>query len=285
MNYRQMRELSDRVRGVPLELVLEASGARRDSGDRTRWRTERGPLSVTGAKFMNWKHGVGGGGAIDLALHLRQKGFVDAVSWLAERFPNTPEARAATAALTRKLELPPADELQLSEVRRYLLRDRCLAASLIDPLVESGQIYADRRGNAVFVHLAEDGTAVGAELRGTTRLSWHGMAPGSSKDGGYFSVGVSSATAVVLTESAIDAVSCAEIHPDRLCVSTAGVRSNPRWLQTLLDKRSQVYCGFDSDSTGDQVADAMIAHHSSLRRLRPAGKDWNDTLRSIRDRS
>ena len=61
---------ADRLRTLPLETVLTLRGARRDRYDRAKWHTERGPLSVTGAKFMNWHQNRGGGGAIDLVMHL-----------------------------------------------------------------------------------------------------------------------------------------------------------------------------------------------------------------------
>lgn len=286
MDYREIRQLADRVRGIALELVLEASGARRDPKDRAKWRTERGPLSVSGAKFMSWTEGVGGGGAIDLVLHLRRQGFLDAVSWLAERFPDACAHGSLTSwSRRRELELPRPDPRRLPELERYLIEERALSPSLVGALVEARRIYADSRANAVFVLRGEDGRAVGAELRGTTRRAWRGMAPGSSKDGGYFWVSASlSATEVVLTESAIDALSLAELHPDFLCVSTAGVRADPRWLPRLLNEGRAIYCGFDSDPAGDQLAEAMMALHPSIRRLRPPLKDWNDTLRAQRAR-
>jgi hypothetical protein len=286
MDYRELHEIAERVRGIPLTLVLGASGARPDPRDRAKWRTERGPVSVSGAKFMNWRHGVGGGGAIDLVLHLRQGGFIDAVRWLSERFPNTTEHSSVGASVRRRLKLPARDARRLADLRRYLYDERRLSISLVEALVATRKIYSDFRGNVVFVLLGEDGRAVGAELRGTTRRAWRGMAPGSSKDKGFFSVCASlSAAAVVLTESAIDAVSCAEIHPDSLCVSTVGARANPRWLPRLLEEGKQVYCGFDSDATGDQLAEAMMALYPAVRRLRPSLKDWNDTLRAAKARS
>jgi hypothetical protein len=45
---------TDQLRAVPLETVLTLRGARRDRHDRAKWDTERGPLSITGAKFFNW---------------------------------------------------------------------------------------------------------------------------------------------------------------------------------------------------------------------------------------
>ena len=47
------RRRADRARAVPLEAVLLARGAVRDRHDRSKWHTEQGPLSMTGAKFIN----------------------------------------------------------------------------------------------------------------------------------------------------------------------------------------------------------------------------------------
>ena len=104
------------------------------------------------------------------------------------------------------------------------------------------------------------------------------MAPGSQKDLGYFSVPASGRTMIVLCESAIDAMSCFLLHPSSLCVSTSGARPNPRWLPSFLSQRHDLYCGFDSDATGDAVAEQMMALYPSVRRLRPAQHDWNDVL-------
>ena len=64
------RRQADFVRAIPLEVVLTSWGAVRDRRDKSQWRTPRGPLSVTGTKFFNWHDCHGGGGAIDLVMHL-----------------------------------------------------------------------------------------------------------------------------------------------------------------------------------------------------------------------
>jgi len=57
------------------------------------------------------------------------------------------------------------------------------------------------------------------------------------------------------------------------CLSTAGARPNPLWLQPLLHRHDPIYCGFDADPTGDQMAAAMIALHPAIKRLRPPAHD------------
>jgi hypothetical protein len=151
---------------------------------------------------------------------------------------------------------------------------------LTDPLIASGRIYADSKANVVCLLTAQNGRPVGAELRGTTSFRWRGLAPGSQKDSGFFAVGPSFTSSLVLCESALDALSCCALHPQQRCLSTAGARPNPHWLAKLIGPGMQVYCGFDADDTGDAMAQAMIARYPSVQRLRPAKKDWNNLLTS-----
>jgi hypothetical protein len=237
-------------------------------------------LSVTGAKFMNWTRGVGGGGAIDLAIHLNNLDFKATVDWLDRHFPGPimPEPASPVAPFQFKLPLP--DPSQLARVRHYLVAQRGLAPSLIGSLVQAGTLFADHNANAVFLLLGKQNHPVGAELRGTAPHRWHGLAPGSQKDLGFFSIPLVALPEIILCESAIDALSCFALHPQHRCISTAGARPNPRWLAPLLDQGHQVFCGFDADATGENMARAMITLYPSIKRLRPSHHDWNDALTS-----
>jgi hypothetical protein len=281
MNLASIRQRADHLRDIPLPDVLRACGAQPDPHDPHKWYTPRGVLSVTGAKFINWNQGVGGGGAIDLIIHLHHLGFREALDWLGRHFP-TFSTQPAPPWAQVQLRLPTCEPAQLDRVRSYLLHQRALPAHLVDALIQAGTLYADPRANAVFVlRASSDHTPVGAELRGTTVHAWRAMAPGSKKDRGFFSVPADGvpAPSIVLCESAIDAISCHTLHPQHRCLSTAGARPNPRWLASLLAQDAQVYCGFDTDSTGDAMASAMIALYPSIQRLAPSHHDWNDTLR------
>ena len=294
MSVADLRHRAAVVRTAPLEGVLLLRGAVRDGRDRHKWHTERGPLSVTGPKFMNWHTGQGGGGAIDLVMHLAGVDFRAALDWL--------EGHLAAGAFTAAeptaggsgrgkplseasvgLRLPLRDDRLLGRVRRYLTERRHLAAAVIEPLIESGKLYADDRGNAVFVLLAgKANRPVGAELRGTAPQVWRGMAPGTCKDQGCFWVGVAGSRQIILCESAIDALSCFQMDPQRISISTSGVRADPLWLRALLARDYELYCGFDADQPGDAAAARMIAIHPAVKRLRPPVHDWNDVLASYR---
>ena len=294
MNFDDLRQRAAAVRAAPLETVLLCRGAVRDRHDRRKWHTEQGPLSVSGPKFMNWQRGQGGGGAIDLVMHLAGVDFREAVAWLQQHLAASPPTsgepathvsgtQSTAAEKPGGLRLPVPHARLLGRVRRYLTRRRGLAVSLIEPLVQSGKLYADSRGNAVFLLVTGKAQRpVGAELRGTGPRTWRGMAPGTRKDLGYFWIGAPGSREIVLCESAIDAMSCFQIHPQRICISTSGVRADPPWLDALLARGYDIFCGFDADGPGDASAARTRALHPSIRRLRPPAHDWNDALAANR---
>jgi hypothetical protein len=274
-----LRQRADRLRAIALENILTLSGARPDPRDPCKWHTERGVLSVRGPKFFNWQCGTGGGGAIDLVIHLHQLTFRDALHWLEQHCPSPPPPSVSPVPHT-PLHLPQPAVHQFHAVVRYLVEQRLLPRPLVEALAQSGDLYADPRANAVFLLRDARGQPVGAELRGTGPVPWRGMAPGSRKDLGFFSVPALPRPDVILCESAIDAISCRALHPEHRCVSTAGARPNPAWLPDLLGQGCRLWCGFDLDATGQAMAQAMIGFHPSIQLLPPPLHDWNDVLRA-----
>jgi hypothetical protein len=160
-------------------------------------------------------------------MHLRNAAFLQALDWLEREFAaGTTQAPAAPLSGS-PLRLPPPDSDRLAAVKAYLASRRAIPIGMAESLIGSGALYADLRANAVFLLRGNANEPVGAELRGTTGCAWRGMAPGSRKDLGFFGVGPGAATAVVLCESAIDAISCFTLHPVYRCVSTSGARADP----------------------------------------------------------
>ena len=287
------RRRADLVREIPLEVVLRCWGAVRDQQDKLRWRTPRGPLSVTGSKFFNWHSCQGGGGAIDLVMHLAGWDARQAIEWLWQRHGGSQvagqnPAAASDSTSSGQLRLPGSSLANLERVRRYLRDRRYLCAKILASLIDDGKLYVDGRGNAVFVMVAgKPNRPIGAELRGTGSRVWRGLAPGTRRDAGYFWVGSVGANRIVLCESAIDAISCfqlqtqlpeAQLPGECICISTAGVRPDAPWLRPLLARRYQIYCGFDTDEPGEAASRQLINRHPSIERLRPPHQDWNETL-------
>lgn len=279
------RARAQRLRTLPLPVVLQELGAKPDPHDPAKWHTLQGVLSVNGLKFMNWNQGVGGGGAIDLVMHLKDVGFGLALEWLETHWAGRTASPPALPSAVQSLVLPTPVAKNWPRVQRYLIQERKVPAAVLAPLVHCAMIYADDRANAVFLLVDSHGTPVGAELRGTTAWAWRGMAPGSRKDRGFFglpSTPSTSCQAIVLCESAIDALSCHALHRAYRCLSTSGARPDPPWLSVLLQQGLPVYCGFDADLTGEAMAQRMCELHPSILRLRPPAKDWNASLTTDR---
>jgi len=276
-----MRERADRVRGIPLAAVLLAAGAQPDRSDQAKWHTPRGMISVTGCKFMNWGEATGGGGAIDLVIHLYGLDFKGARAWLERRFPGPVPDGSQPVGHKPTLKLPGPDTGRLSTVQRYLTAQRRISPALVTRLIQCDDLYADHYANAVFVLRDKNNIPVGAELRGTGPRPWRGMAPGSRKHLGHFSIRASEITGIILCESAIDAISCFAIHPRHWCISTAGARPNPSWLPGIIQNNLPVYCGFDDDPAGNTMAQAISDIYPAIKRLRPTRHDWNDMLAAL----
>src|SRR3972149_6483633 len=130
MTLQEIRDRAHRVRGIPLQDVLLLTGAQQDRYDKAKWHTGKGTISCNAAKFMNWNQGVGGGGAIDLAMHLNNLAFTAAVEWLCHHFPNLDGREQLSPASSTTLILPPQHPGKLPAVKRYLIQERALAASL-----------------------------------------------------------------------------------------------------------------------------------------------------------
>jgi hypothetical protein len=304
------RRRADLVREIPLEVVLRSWGAVRDPRDKSRWHTQRGPLSVSGTKFFSWHDRHGGGGAIDLVMHLGRFSAKHAIEWLWHHcgdsqlagthpaaapdstFPSGPNRPAdGHCDSPSQLRLPLSSPANLERVRQYLQQRRCLSRKILASLIDAGKLYADGRGNAVFLMVAgKPNRPIGAELRGTGSRVWRGLASGTRRDAGYFWIGRRDSQQIVLCESAIDAISCfqmqtqhhdAQLPGECICISTAGIRPDAPWLRPLLARGYEIYCGFDTDEPGETASRQMMARHPLVQRLRPAHHDWNETLTAV----
>jgi len=284
---------ADRLRDLPLERVARRLGYSRDPQNRLRWKRRGSVLSISQARFYDHCAARGGGGAIDLVLHVRQGSFRDALDFLDTLPAGRRPAAAAAApqpAQPPGLQLPQPRDDRWPAVRRHLARSRRICTRLLDRCHRHGLLWADRRRNAVFLCRDRQHRPAGAELAGTRRdprgRTFKGLAKGSRKQRGGFWLPPPAAdpACVLLTESAVDALSARllpqHLPADTLVASTAGVaRQLPAWLSDF--PASAILCGYDTDAAGERAADALQECHPGLRRLRPpdAG-DWNDLLRA-----
>jgi len=283
----------DSIRRIELTRILPRCGCSPHRFDKQKWHTPVGILSVNGMKFINWHSGKGGGGAIDLICHIRGDNFKQAVAWLIDKFDPSimPYTRQSIqphhqpqihiqSHTSNPFRPPTENPHKIHCVKHYLTAIRVLPLELVTPLIDAGTLYADNRGNAVFLLLGKEKKVVGAELRGTGIRQWRGMAPGSTKRFGCFYLLGESNRKLVLCESAIDAISCRALYPQYTAISTSGAHHDPAWLKNLIANGCDIFCGFDADPAGDEMADKMMRIHPSVKRLRPPRHDWNEVLQA-----
>ncbi|MGA9578861.1 MAG: hypothetical protein WBV90_14705 [Terrimicrobiaceae bacterium] len=90
----KISDLADQMRAIPLRDVLERYGFEvRPEGTTLRARSEHHNIVVTGGRWFDNKAAVGGGGAIDLVIHLAGVNFSAACRSLAHESIEAGQAR------------------------------------------------------------------------------------------------------------------------------------------------------------------------------------------------
>ena len=201
------------LRQLPLPDLARQLGYGQDPHDRRRWKRPGSILSLNGQRFYNHLAGQGGGDAIDLVKHARHCSFREACQFL-ETFDRRPSLSSPTPPT---LSLPEDCPANWPLVRQRPAADRRLSPRLLQGCRQRRLIRADRRVNAVFLCTDAQRRVTGAEITGTLvrpdGSRFRMMAARSRKSAGSFwlPVSVSPPQTVILTESAIDALSASSL--------------------------------------------------------------------------
>lgn len=169
----------------------------------------------------------------------------------------------------------------------YLENVRMLSPSTLSDPRFIDQLRIDARGNAVFPHYNNTGLC-GYELKNS---GFTGFATGGTK-GLWTSSNVDQAKNVVIVESAIDALSHAQLFDDA-DTAYVSIGGSPSKEQTDLiqeffavthKRGAKIIVGTDSDDGGDALNNtlkALAPQGAILTRDEPLmrGDDWNDQLR------
>ncbi len=297
----EMHAQTERLREIPLRDILLAAGCTPDARDAGyNWLTPAGRISLSRENYMQWYNhdqGHGGGGAIDLTIHLMGLGFRGAVAWLAKRFgePNAiSSARAFAAQRIEKAaerairlvapELPTRDPRGIDAVRTFLIRQHHLPAQLIDKAIAAGAIYAASYGkytNVAFrlisIH-GPYGKPVGVELHGIGETPFEGV-PGES---GLFLFGDGEHRELAICDNGIEALSYFALH-QRSGLAVAAIGSGADAAQaarTLTADSVHVIAAQGSDPKYARQARALIRAVTGATRDAPReAANWNDLLR------
>jgi len=312
---RDYKALVAQARQLDLRDTIQTLDGVQDRYDTHKWRVNDEHISINGERFYNHDRQSGGGGSIDLVMHVGGYTFRQAVAYLNhEGGPELAVAAAAQYGARQGQEIvdrgerapfmqPAPDEDRWPRVRAYLVEQRGIPRGMIDELHERGTIYADGRSNAVFLRTDAEGQAVGASLRGTLPGSeFQGLAYGSRRDEGHFSFTIGTpepyaAPQYHITESSIDALSRAALIQrageggEFVFLSNDGHGELPRrQIDEGLARQALVHCGFDNDAGGNklwaQVKEAYPRAEAIVRERPSAGaKDWDDALRAAPGRA
>jgi hypothetical protein len=180
--------------------------------------------------------------------------------------------------------------MKLAPRHPYLERERGIPALALQYWRFHGRIKIDRHANAVFPHFDIHGVC-GYELRND---DFKGFASGGTK-GLWLSKTYEADRALIICESAIDAISFGVLYPDgHARYASIGGKLNPlqpeliRRQIALLPRGSKIIAAMDADDAGRQLAeeiresvDRVARPDLAFRREEPSGfKDWNGQLRA-----
>jgi hypothetical protein len=205
-----------------------------------------------------------------------------------------PVPEYAAPPVRRDPGISPADAFlaaRVADTCAYLAGRGLRSETLRDPRF-AGTWRLDARGNVLFVHRGEDDVITGFEIK---NRGFTGFAPGGTKSA-WRSAVRDGDRALVVTESAIDALSHHQLHPEARSttryLSTAG-QPSPSQMD-LLDRvfarlpfDTTVVAAVDSDAAGRDLANrirALVHGHARLAFRRDAperAKDWNEVLQRV----
>lgn len=190
--------------------------------------------------------------------------------------PSAPDRQHILAAFMR---------MQQSSRNTYLRDERMIDENVLTDARFASMIRTDSRNNAVFPHYDENGLC-GYELK---NRGFTGFSRGGQK-GIWHTTNIENARRIVIVESAIDALSHAQLtrDDDAAYVSTGGAMSDKQ-RQLLRDvmrdadaRGAEIVIAVDSDEAGDLLAAEIVSlapPNARVRRDVPNSKDWNDVLR------
>jgi hypothetical protein len=269
----------ERLRQLDLTAVCLLLGLEPDATDTKQFKNDGFRVCINNLKWFDHNAQKGGGGAIDLTMHVKQISFISAVNYLGSVGSELPAVtRATPAKTTATATRPPApNHNNTPAVIAYLTDKRGLNPELVKWCIDNGLIYADSRRNCVFMYGRD-----GVELRGTGAVQWRSVY-GTIEHG--FILPARNAVGVAVLESAIDALSYRQLHRDVITVSIAG-NGNHKVIDQAVGiakaKHLPVISAFDNDNGGD-TANKILEDSAGLNGVnviqdRPTTKDWNEVL-------
>ncbi len=228
------------------------------------------------------KHG--GRNAINCLTEILGMDFKTAVSELAGYSNSRPLTYEPTTPAPKKRELViPERAENMRNVFAYLCQTRKIDSNIVSDLAHNGLLYQDKHGNAVFLHIDDNGEILGAELQGTNTFKrFKGVASGTADS--VFSLKIGTPNKAYIFESAIDLLSFRQLASpsklqDSLLISMAGLK--PSLLKPFAERGLVLYACVDNDEAGARfISDNHLTPCNKV--LSDNGvKDFNELLQKI----
>lgn len=265
------------LRNIGLDSIITGFGYEKDKKQsdsrRNVYETSVGKISIQGPKFFNFSTNKGGGGAIDLTMHLKNCSFKDACNFLGgttrkERTTTTRKNYYSEKEKIKETNIPEKDDSKTNIVLDYLVNTRKIPSDFVNLLVKHNAIYANSYGSVVFKHssfLPDDSgkfRTTGATVRGTKNKFKQTL---GNKNEGLFWFGkpVKEAEGVILAESPIDIISyfCLKSgSPDNCFISLSGLFF-PSSLKEFLPFKKKIILALDNPDFEKNPT----AHEANLR--------------------
>jgi hypothetical protein len=275
-------------------------GSLKKSGVNEYCLTDDRYLKISNGKWNWFSQGIGGKTALDFLIHVRKVPFVDAVRTLLNddgvsfSQPVRPLPKPITPQKSERkaFVLPKANNAGYKAIA--YLQKRGIDNDIILRCRTEGLFYESTPNhNCVFVGKDTSGQARFATLRGTSGALFRRDVDGSDKRYGFnLPSSDRNSEAVIVTESAVDALSVASLRKlenadwlDSHYLSLGG--ANTVALTQFLSDRPQItairLC-LDNDSTGVSAMEKIQAEYSGIYDVTvhvppvDCGKDCNDLL-------
>ena len=274
--YLTMKSTDARNKNLP-ELCQQL-GLKRDPTDKQQWRGDGHRITLKGFAWFDHDAGHGSGGAIDLAMHVLHCTYQQALDFISGFGDDLPTLKNTAEA--KQYQKPPESVGENFRAVSDYLQGRGINPAVIEWLNRRGMLYADRYSNCVFMYGMD-----ACELRGTGAMQWR-SSRGKFERG--FMLPATDGIGVAVLESAIDAISYRQLHPNNYAVAIGGNSNDTIMTGCVgfaLEKQLPVIAAFDTDSGGD-IATARLKELATSQGVvfevnRPnthGCKDWNDQL-------
>jgi hypothetical protein len=273
------------LREIDIQCLCGLQGFKQDANDPRQYKKEGYRITIKGFAWYDHEASKGGGGAINLVMHLMNCTFNDAVEFLASQ-----DLSAVTLTKTEPSKkqasgnsyVPVRFNDNLAHVMDYLTIKRGINPALVKWCVDKGIIYADGFKNCVFLYGAN-----GCELRGTSKIKWR-AAHGRLEQ--PFLLPCANTSTIAIVENAIDALSYRQIHKSH-AVAAIGGNANKTIMTRVVELvksrwNLELASAFDNDIGGETAHAALlkIAEEHGIKdkvyRVKPMTKDWNEDVLS-----